>query len=263
MQRLAGRVAIVTGAAVGLGEAIARRLAAEGAHVVLTDVNEAGSEVAASIGTAARFVRHDVRDEPGWKALIADVLATEGRLDVLVNNAGIVELDTPESIDEASYRAVLGVSLDGVVWGCKHAIAAMVHGGSIINMASIAAVQGEPNNASYTAAKGAIDAYSRMVAVYCGQKRLPVRCNAVLPNGMMTPMVASIPAKRQALGPAAGLVEAVPGGGNARGVPDDVAGVVAFLASDDGRWVNGQSLIVDNGASVTNGAIPVSAIPAT
>ncbi|WP_439533805.1 SDR family oxidoreductase [Polymorphobacter sp.] len=257
--RFAGKVAIVTGGAAGLGEAIARRLAAEGARVILTDVSPAGAEVAASIGASARFVHHDVRDQPGWQALVAEVEAREGRLDVLVNNAGIVELDTPESIDEASYRAVLGVSLDGVVWGCKYAIAAMVRagGGSIVNLSSIAAVQGEPNNASYTAAKGAIDAYSRMVSVYCAQKSMPVRCNAVLPSGMTTPMVASIPEKRRAAGAAAGLIEIVPGAANARGVPDDVAGAVLFLASDDARWINGQSIVIDNGASVTKGVVPL------
>jgi 3(or 17)beta-hydroxysteroid dehydrogenase len=259
-QRFAGKVAIVTGAAVGIGEAIARGFAAQGGRLVLTDVAATGADVAESIGPAARFVQHDVRDEAGWRALLADIEAHEGRLDVLVNNAGIVELDTPESIDEVSFRSVLGVSLDGVVWGCKYAIGAMARsgGGAIINLSSIAAVQGEPNNASYTAAKGAIDAYSRMVAVYCAQKSLPVRCNAVLPSGMATPMVASIPEKRRAAGAAAGLIERVPGAENARGVPGDVAGAVLFLASAEARWINGQSIVIDNGASVTKGIVPAA-----
>ncbi|SFS10364.1 SDR family oxidoreductase [Sphingomonas jatrophae] len=256
--RLAGKVAVVTGAAKGLGAAAARMFAAEGARVILTDVDAGGENIARTIGTAARFVHHDVRRESEWSALIAGVEAREGRLDILVNNAGVVELDTPEGITEDSYRMVMSVSVDGMVWGCKHAIPAMRRsgGGSVINLSSIAAVQGEPNNASYTAAKGAIDAYSRMVAVYCGQTGLAIRCNAVLPNGMHTPMVASVPEKKRAAAPGAGLLDAVPGGGNARGEPEDVGALLLFLASDESRWINGQSLVIDNGASITKGAVP-------
>lgn len=256
--RLAGKVAIVTGAAKGLGAAIAESFAREGAQVVLTDVDTGGAATAAAIGDRASFVAHDVRDESAWEMLVTDVERRFGKLDILVNNAGVVELDTPESISEASYRFVMSVSLDGTVWGCKHAIPAMrrAGGGAIVNMSSIAAAQGEPNNASYTAAKGAIDAYTRMVAVYCGQTGLPIRCNAVLPNGMNTPMVASVPEKKRAAGPDAGLLDSVPGGGNLRGEAQDVGDLVLFLASDASRWINGQSILIDNGASVTKGAIP-------
>jgi 3(or 17)beta-hydroxysteroid dehydrogenase len=256
--RLAGKVAIITGGAKGLGAANARLFAAEGAQVVITDVDPEGASVAAEIGEQALFVRHDVRNEDEWIALIADVEKRFGRLDVLVNNAGVVEMDTPESITLDNYRFVMGVSIDGTVWGCKHTIPAMRRsgGGSIINMSSIAAAQGEPNNASYTAAKGAIDAYSRMVSVYCGQKQLPIRCNSVLPNGIVTPMVLSVPEKKRAAGPEAGLIDRVPGGDNMRGQPNDIAALLLFLASDESRWINGQSIVVDNAASITKGEIP-------
>ena len=258
--RLSGKVAVITGAAMGLGAADARRFVAEGAQVVLTDiVDDVGTELAEELGQAATYRHLDVRSDAAWEELVAEVSARFGRIDVLVNNAGVVELDTPENIREDDYRKVMAVGIDGVIWGCKHAIRAMRrvgNSGSIVNMSSIAAAQGEPINASYTAAKGAVDAYSRMVAVYCGQAGLPIRCNSVLPNGIVTPMVQSVPGKRAAAGPEAGLLSSVPGQGNDRGEPDDVAALVAFLASDESRWINGQSILVDNAASITKGSVP-------
>ena len=120
MGRLSGKVAIVTGAAKGLGEADARLMIQEGARVVLTDVDEAnGARVAAELGAAARFVRHDVRHEDEWKALIADVMVREGRLDVLVNNAGVVEAGDIENTTAENWRFVMAVSADGTFYGCN------------------------------------------------------------------------------------------------------------------------------------------------
>src|SRR5580693_1323567 len=141
MGRVQGKVAIVTGAAKGLGEADARLLAREGATVILTDIDEAnGARVAGEIGGSARFVRQDVRDEEAWKALIADVMAREGKLNVLVNNAGVVEAGNVENTTIDNWRLVMAVSADGTFLGCKHAVPAMraSGGGSIINMASVA-----------------------------------------------------------------------------------------------------------------------------
>jgi 3(or 17)beta-hydroxysteroid dehydrogenase len=261
--RLTGKVALITGGAKGLGEADARLFAAEGATVVVTDVDvEAGEAVARSIGGNALFLRQDVRSEAEWESVIAEVERRCGRLDILVNNAGVVEPASPEGVREADYRFIMAVSVDGVVFGCKHAIPAMrrAGGGSIINMSSIAAAQGEPNVAAYCAAKGAVDAYSRCVAVYCGQQGLAIRCNAVLPNGMDTPMVRSMPGKLGAAGDAAALLPAVPGGGNERGEAEDIAALLLYLASDESRWVSGQSFIVDNAASVTKGVVPPRAV---
>ena len=263
--RLAGKVALITGAAKGLGEADARLFASEGARVILTDVDEAAGEaVARSIGEQALFVRHDVCAEDQWAALIAEIESGFGGLHILVNNAGIVELGSPEGIDMADYRRIMAVSVDGMVLGCKYAIPAMrrAGGGSIINMSSIAAAQGEPNVAAYSAAKGAVDAYSRCVAVYCAQNGLAIRCNSVLPNGIDTPMVRAMPGKRASLEDVSLLLAEVPGGGNERGVPEDIASLLLFLASDESRWINGQSFLVDNGASVTKGVIPPRAAAA-
>ncbi|NWK99160.1 short-chain dehydrogenase [Sphingobium lactosutens] len=257
--RLTGKVALVTGAAKGLGEADARLFASEGAQVVLTDVDvDAGEALARSIGERALFLPHDVCVEERWAALISEIESRYGALHILVNNAGIVELGSPEGIDMADYHRIMAVSVDGVVLGCKYAIPAMrrAGSGSIINMASIAAAQGEPNVAAYSAAKGAVDAYSRCVAVYCAQSALAIRCNSVLPNGIDTPMVWAMPGKRADAGAESRLLPDVPGGQNERGVPEDIASLILYLASDDSRWINGQSFVVDNGASITKGVIP-------
>lgn len=257
MDRLKGKIAIITGAAKGLGEADARLFAAEGAHVIVTDVDvAAGEKVAAEIG--GTFARLDVRHEAEWKALIESVMEKHGRLDILVNNAGVVEVGSPEAITEASYRFVMAVSLDGTVWGCKHAIPAMRAGGggSIINMASIASIQGEPYVAAYCAAKGAIEAYTRAVAVYCAQMQMKIRCNSVHPSGIDTPMVRSM-AEKVAGADMPTLGDQGQGAGlNPLGVPEDIAHMVLYLASDQSRFVSGQAFVIDNTASITEGIVP-------
>ena len=255
MGKVQGKVAIITGAAKGLGAADARLLAAEGATVVLADVDDvAGSALATEIGRGAEYRHLDVRNEAEWRALIEGVVARHGRLDILVNNAGVVEFGDPETIVEADYRRILSVSLDGVVFGTKHAIPAMRAGGggSIVNMASIAAIRGESFFAAYCAAKGAIDAYTRATAVHCLRTGTPVRCNSILPSGIDTPMVQSLPEKLARLGgeaPPQDSSTAV----NRLGTAEDVAHLVLFLASDDSRFVNGQSHAIDDGASIVSG----------
>lgn len=258
MDRLAGKVAIITGAAKGLGEADARLFAAEGATVILTDVDVTeGERVAHEIGPAATFIRQDVREEAGWEALIAGVMADHGRLDVLVNNAGVVEAGTIESTTEADYRFVMAVSADGTFFGCKHAIPAMraSGGGSIINMASIASIQGESLVAAYCAAKGAVEALTRSVAVHCAQGGMAIRCNSVHPSGMDTPMVRTFGAKVMAAR-VAPPSNASPHGASPLGEAQDIAATVLFLASDESRFINGQRIVVDNTMSVTVGHVP-------
>lgn len=259
MDRLKSKVAIVTGAAKGLGEADARMFAAEGAIVWLTDVDvENGERVAREIGDLARFRRQDVRDEAAWKVLIDEVEAHDGGLDILVNNAGVVEMQSPETITEKDYRFVMGVSLDGTVWGIKHAIPAMKRrgGGSIVNMASIASIQGEYYVAAYCAAKGAIEAYSRATAVYCAQAGYKIRCNSVHPAGIDTPMVRSVPDKVAAANLKPLNEQGSSAGISPLGRPDDIANLVLFLASDESRFISGQAHIIDNTASVTAGIVP-------
>jgi 3(or 17)beta-hydroxysteroid dehydrogenase len=259
MDRLKGKVAIITGAAKGLGEADARLFAQEGAQVILTDVDVAnGERIAREIGSQATFMRLDVRHESEWQQLINDVMARCGRLDVLVNNAGVAEFHTPETITAESYRLVMEVSIDGTVFGCKHAIPAMKAsgGGSIINMASVASVTGEPYVAGYCAAKGAVESYTRAVAVYCAQNQLNIRCNSVHPGGIDTPMVQSMPGKAAIAGFADYIASARGAALNPLGRPVDIANLVLYLASDESRFFSGQKLVIDNTATVTMGAVP-------
>ncbi|MFB3813157.1 MAG: SDR family oxidoreductase [Terriglobales bacterium] len=259
MDRLKGKVAIVTGAAKGLGEADARLFAQEGAQVIVADVDvENGERVARDIGPRAKFVRLDVRHEAEWQRVIAEVMKQYGRLDILVNNAGVVEMHTPETITEEEYRFVMAVSIDGTVFGCKHAIPAMKKsgGGSIINMASVASLVGEYTVAGYCAAKGAIEAYTRAVAVYCAQDQIKIRCNSIHPAAIDTPMVRSVPDKMAKAGMPAISEEQKGSVANPMGRPIDIAYLALYLASDESVFVSGQQFVVDNTATVTMGTVP-------
>lgn len=256
MGRLDGKVAIITGAAKGLGEADARMFAREGATVILTDMDkDNGTRVAAEIGASAEFHVQDVREESAWEDLIADVVSRHGKLDILVNNAGVVEPGTIETQTAEEWRFVMAVSADGTFFGCKYAVPAMKAsgGGSIINMASIASIQGEPVVAAYAAAKGAVESLTRSIAVHCANNAYNIRCNSVHPAGILTPMVEEIGPKMMertdlrpaSEGPAASVL----------GEPDDIANTVLFLASDESKFINGAAIRVDNAKSVVEGVV--------
>ena len=256
MGRLAGKIAMITGAAKGLGEADARMFAREGATVILTDVDrENGARVAADIGGKAEFHYHDVRHEGEWIALIDDVVARHGRLDILVNNAGVVIPGTIETQTEEDYRFVMAVSADGSFFGCKHAVLAMKQtgGGSIVNMASIASVQGVPAVAAYSAAKGAIESLTRNVAVHCAKSGYNIRCNSVHPATILTPMVIDIMKHFENAAPPP--TDDPPQAPDKIGEPDDIAHTVLFLASDESKFINGAAIRVDNAKSVVEGMV--------
>lgn len=248
MGLLDGKVALVTGAAQGLGEADARMLAAEGARVVLTDVKaDLGRTVAASI-PGAIFIEHDVSSDEGWRAVMAQVDKECGRLDVLVNNAGLVRFASIEDCSFVDWQLHMRVMADGTFLGCHHAIPLMARsgdGGSIINMSSVAAIKGIGVIPAYTAAKGAILSMTRSIAVHCQEKGYGIRCNAIVPGAHDTPMTASA----IALLPAddAGLDQVQ---GHGQGKPEDVANLVLFLASDRGRQINGTYIVIDNGETM-------------
>jgi 3(or 17)beta-hydroxysteroid dehydrogenase len=253
--RLAGKVAIITGAAKGLGEADARMFVREGARVILTDVDRAnGERVAAELGDMAEFQYLDVRHDAEWKALVDDVVARHGKLDILVNNAGVVELGDIETQTEKDYRFIMAVSADGTWFGCQHAVRVMKEndgGGSIINMASIASVQGESAVAAYCAAKGAVEGLTRAVAVHCARQGYNIRCNSIHPAGILTPMVMEV-GRQAAL--MRGAEEALNSGPLVKlGEPDDIAYTVVFLASDESKFINGAAIRVDDARSVIAG----------
>lgn len=246
MGRVAGKVVLITGAASGLGAADARLLAQEGARVVLTDVNEEmGREVASSI-PGALFLKQDVRDEQRWKEVIAETLAHFGRLDVLVNNAGVVVFADVENISLEQFRFVNAVMAEGTFLGCKHAIPAMKAsgGGSIINISSVGAIKGIGEILSYAAAKGAILSMTRSVAIHCQDKGYKIRCNAILPGGHETPMTA---AALRDIDPDSGALAQVK---REMGQPIDVANLVLFLASDESRYINGTQMVIDNAETI-------------
>ena len=258
MGRLQNKVAIITGGSKGLGEANARLFVSEGATVIITDIDEDnGHKVAKDIGPKAIFYKQDVRDEDGWKSLIAQVIKDHGKLDILVNNAGVVEAGTVENQKTEDYRFVMAVSADGTFFGSKYAIAAMKEtgGGSIINMASIASIQGAPNVLAYSAAKGAVEAMTRTIAAHCAVNKYGIRCNSIHPSAIMTPMVQGIREKiSKANIPNAKESKVVEG--NKIGDPIDIANTVLFLASDESRFINGAQIRVDNGISIVSGTVP-------
>ena len=252
--RLENKVAIVTGGAMGLGAADSTLFAKEGAKVILTDVaSDKGQKLAEEIG--ATFMQQDVTDEERWKEVIAETIKLHGRLDILVNNAGIVEVGDPENQTTEEYRKTMAVHMDSTFFGCKYSIPVMAEtgGGSIVNMCSIASVQGESYVAAYCAAKGAIEAYTRAVAVHCGIKKNGVRCNSIHPSGIITPMVESVPEKMEAKFGGAPNQDAP---SSKQGEPIDIAYAALYLASDESKFMKGAQLRVDNAMSVASGSMP-------
>lgn len=247
MGRLDGKIAIVTGAATGLGRADAEALVREGARVVATDINEtAGRELAAKLNAAragsALFLAQDVRDEARWTEVVAECVAHFGGLHVLVNNAGVVVIATPETCTLEQFRFQNQVMSEGVFLGCRSSIPAIraSGGGSIINMSSMASHLGYPVYFAYSAAKGAVRAMTKSVAVHCQTNKYGIRCNSIHPGAIETQMVRD--ATRE-LGMEMSMWEQSPTG---LGQPSDVANVVVFLASDESRYINGAEILVDN-----------------
>ena len=254
--RLEGKIALITGAARGLGEADAKLFARHGAKVILADVDEeTGQHVALEIGDHASFVRLDVTDEDNWRKVVDAIEQEHGALHILVNNAGIVEVGNILTTSTDEWRRVNAVSADGTFFGCRAAIPLMIRsgGGSIINMASIASLQGEQYVTAYCAAKGSVEALTRAIAVFCAQSANGIRCNSIHPSGMDTPMVASMPDKMANADPS------ILGTGRpARsriGSPEDVAYMALYLASDEARFINGTAMRVDNTMAVTAGSV--------
>lgn len=251
MDRVAGKVALITGGASGMGKADAHLLAAEGAKVVVADLNEVeGRAVAAAIGGDAVFMRLNVSDEDNWKTVIADTVEKFGRLDILVNNAGIIALGTIVDTTLESWRLVNSVNSDGVFLGCKHAIPAMAAsgGGSIINMSSVAAIHGQSFVAAYTASKGAVRALTKSIAMFCKEQKNGIRCNSIHPDGVKTPMVVKVATGKETASQED--IDAVGKFGNMC-EPEDIANLVLYLASDESRFVTGAEMLIDNASTIT------------
>ena len=246
MRRLEGRVALVTGAASGIGEATARRLAAEGAVVAVTDVqDEAGEQTAAAIradGGDALYVHLDVADEASWRSALEHVLAERGRLDVLVNNAGMGDLATIEETAVADWERTIAIDQTGVFLGmktCAEPLKASGHG-SVVNISSIFGTSGGfGTSPAYHAAKGAVRTLTKNVALHWASEG--VRVNSIHPGFIRTPIL------DQARGTEVweAMTASTPMG--RLGEPEEIAAAVAYLASDDASFVTGAELYVDGG----------------
>ncbi len=251
MGRVADKVALVTGGASGIGRATAELLAREGAVVVLSDVqDEAGDETVAAIAAAggkAAYLHHDVTDEAAWIRIIETVRADHGRLDVLVNNAGVSGASgvPVEEIALEQWRATMAVNLDGVFLGVKHGVAAMKEsGGSIINTSSILGFVGLSLTSAYSASKGGVRLLSKAVAMECAARGLNIRVNSVHPGFIDTPMIGGAiqrggPERREA------ILNSQPTGEMGR--PEDIAEGILYLASDAAKFVTGSELVIDGG----------------
>jgi 3(or 17)beta-hydroxysteroid dehydrogenase len=251
MGRVAGKVALVTGAASGLGRADAIALVREGARVIITDINEAaGRELETSLNAqtpgSALFLQQDVASERRWQEVFAEIRRRFGALHVLVNNAGIVIIGNPENTTLDDFRRQLAVMTESVFLGCKYGIPLMREsgGGSIINMCSTATHLGYPVFYAYSAAKGAVRSMTKAIAVHCQVSGYGIRCNSIHAGAIETPMV--MQASKE-LGFELSAYEKMPGG---LGKPEDVANLVLFLAADESRHVNGAELLIDNALTV-------------
>jgi NAD(P)-dependent dehydrogenase (short-subunit alcohol dehydrogenase family) len=264
MPRLREKVALITGAAAGIGEAIARAFVAEGAVAIVTDLRDApGRAVAESLGPSAEYRHLDVREEQQWSEVIDSVLDRHGRLDVLVNNAGITGFDgdfkphDPEHTDLEDWRAVLATNLDGTFLGCKHAIRAMrTRGsGSIINISSRSGLVGIAGAAAYAASKAAVRNHTKTVALYCAEQGWTIRCNSIHPAAILTPMweplLGSGQDREQRM---EAMVKDTPL--RRFGRVEEIAALAVLLASDEVTYMTGTELTVDGGLLAGAAATP-------
>jgi 3alpha(or 20beta)-hydroxysteroid dehydrogenase len=257
MTDLSGRIALVTGGAQGLGEGMARALAAAGAKVAVADVqDDQGAKVAESIG--GTFVHLDVTDDASWEAAAAAAVDALGGLDILVNNAGVEITSLVTELDPADVKKMLEVNVLGTALGLKHGLRTMRpdgaagKGGVIINIASVAATIAFPGISVYSATKSAVDRLTRVAAMESGKLGYGVRVNCVYPGLVPTEMgaglandVAQLGLFESAEAAVGGVVELTPSG--RLGTVEDMANAVVFLASDQAAFVNGVGLSVDGG----------------
>lgn len=249
-----GKVAVVSGGASGLGAAICTRLAHDGCHVVVADVDEAAGRALAAQLASASYLALDVTDESSWTSGLAVVIDEYGRLDAVINNAGIAP---PSDIttDVDTWRRVMSVDLDGVFLGTKSAIDAMRSNGSrgtIVNMSSVMARVAVSTTAAYSAAKAGVLGLTRSAAMYVAQQGLPIRINAILPGTFETPLVtqsfAMLPDEyrheelcRHPVGHF--------------GDPAGIGAMVSFLMSDDAEFIHGAELVIDGGRTALDGSV--------
>lgn len=251
MGRVQDKVILLTGGAMGLGKAAAKRLVEEGARVIITDHNaEAGEKTARDLGANVSFLEQDVTDPQRWPEVIAQVKKDHGRLDVLINNAAVTVFGSIADVSYEDFRRCYTVDVDSIFLGCKSAMPLMAKtGGSMINLSSAAAINASADLVAYNSAKAAIPMLTKSIALYCAREKNGIRVNAVLPGTIMTPNVRSVidgtpdPAATEeqfALAQPVGHM----------GEPDDIAHLIVYLASDESKFATGAAFAVDGGLSI-------------
>ncbi len=249
MNRFTNKVVLVTGAAGGIGQATARRFASEGAKLVIVDIKDLG-ETARSLQGDVLTHSADVSDSAAVDGMIAAAIEKFGQLDVLVNNAGVYSGGDPAEISNEDWRKVIATDLDGVFFGCRAAIPHLEKTkGSIVNTASVSGTGGDWNTLPYNAAKGGVVNFTRALAMDLGKRQ--IRVNAVCPSLTRTPMTEDMFSDEEAMKQ---FRERIPLGRYCE--PEEVAAVVAFLASDDASFITGAMIAVDGGVSASNGQPP-------
>jgi 3(or 17)beta-hydroxysteroid dehydrogenase len=247
MARVAGKTIIVTGGGSGIGRATAVALAAEGARVIVTDIDDVGGrETARTIGATATFIRQDTSREEDWRLVLDQVRASHGALHGLVNNAGILGplRSNLESETLETWRRIQSVNVEGVILGCRHGVPLIRDsgGGAIVNLSSVAGLLATPELFSYGASKGAVRQLTKSVAMHCARKGYKVRCNSVHPGIIMTPMGGALFSDEKAQERARAMVPT-----GELGRPEDIAYAILFLISDESRYITGTELVIDGG----------------
>lgn len=249
MGRLAGKTALVTGAASGIGLRTTQRFVEEGARVAMTDWNtEVLREAAAQFGDEVITIGHDVTDEDAWIAAVAKAVNAMGSISILLNSAGTGRATNVEETTLEDWRRVMAVNADGTFLGCKHGVLAMKQtgGGAIVNISSAAGLVGGHNMAAYNASKGAVRLLTKSVALHCARKGYGIRCNSVHPAFIMTPMVEGLISRARDPGSAQAKLEAqIPLG--RIGQATEVADMIVYLASDESGFVTGAEFVIDGG----------------
>jgi len=262
--RLEGKIALITGAARGIGQAIAELFFAEGAQVILSDINdELGQKVTNKIGANSKYIHLDVSQESDWQSASILIEKEYGQLDIVVNNAGITGfLETqgphdPENLDLDSWHKVHETNLDGVALGCKYGIQLMKKSShaSIVNISSRSGIVGIPAATAYASSKAAVRNHTKSVALYCAEKSYPIRCNSIHPGAIFTPMWdAMLGEGKQRETTIKEISAGVPLG--VMGEPKDVAYAALYLASNESKYVTGIELNIDGGILAGSTAAP-------
>lgn len=264
MQRLNNKITLVTGASQGIGQAIAELFVAEGATVILSDINDSlGKEVTAKIGGKTKYIHLDVSKEKDWEEAAKYIEKEYGKLDILVNNAGITGFleskgpHDPENLDLESWHKVHETNLDGVALGCKYGIKLMKNSSSasIVNISSRSGIVGIPTAVAYASSKAAVRNHTKSVALYCADNAYPIRCNSIHPGAIYTPIWDAILGEGEQREKAFKEVASGVPMGN-MGEPKDVAYGALYLASEESKYVTGIELNIDGGILAGSTAAP-------